>query len=119
MYIDLSAVYFVFGTILSILCIALLILLIILVVKLIKIASNVGTIINKYKENIDSTLEDLPTITENVVEISEGLKDVSEAVTETTADLIVAKENFTSQIDFIKEIIAIISKLFFNKDKNQ
>ena len=42
-------------------------------------------------------------------------KDISDVATETTADLIVAKENIESNVETVKEIAKIINQVFFKK----
>ncbi len=43
----------------------------------------------------------------------QNIKDISDVATETTADLIVAKENIESNVETVKEIAKIINQVFF------
>lgn len=57
----------------------------------------------------------LPAISENVNDVCDNLKDVSDVITETTADVIVAKDNLFSNFEVIKEILNIIVSVFSKK----
>ena len=101
-------IFDIFWAIIGILGAKALIYLIITLVNLIKVLKNVNSLIEQNKKNLDTTLD-------NVAHISENAKDISDVVTETTADVIVAKENLTSQLDTVKDIINIILSVFNKK----
>lgn len=84
-----------------------LIYIIITLINLVKVLKNINSLIDTNKKNLDKTLE-------NVTHISENAKDISDVVTETTADVIVAKESLSSQLDTVKDIVNILLS-FFNK----
>lgn len=101
-------IFDIFWAIIGILGAIALIYLIITLVNLIKVLKNVNSLIEQNKKNLDTTLD-------NVAHISENAKDISDVVTETTADIIVAKENLTSQLDTVKDIVNIILSVFNKK----
>lgn len=82
--------------------------LIITLINLIKVLKNVNALVEANRKNLDNTLT-------NAAHISENAKDISDVVTETTADVIIAKENLSSQLDTIKDIISIIVNVFSKK----
>ncbi|MGL4453356.1 MAG: hypothetical protein ACRCTZ_19510 [Sarcina sp.] len=82
-----------------------LIYIIITLINLIKVLKNVNLLLIDNKKNLDTTLD-------NVAHISENAKDISDVVTETTADVIVAKENLTGQLETVKDIVNIIVGVF-------
>ena len=82
-----------------------LIYLIITLANVIKILKNVNSLLEANKNNLDTTLG-------NVAHISENAKDISDVVTETTADVIVAKENLAGQLETVKDIVNIIVGVF-------
>lgn len=94
--------------VIGILAIIALVCLIIVLINLIKVLKNVNVLISDNKNNVDQTLG-------NVAHISENAKDISDVVTETTADVIVAKENLTGQLETVKDIINIIMGVFSRK----
>ncbi|MGL4741396.1 MAG: hypothetical protein ACRC41_11420 [Sarcina sp.] len=79
--------------------------LIILITHLIKVLKNINLLLAENKKNLDQTLT-------NVAHISENAKDISDVVTDTTADVIIAKENLTGQLDTVKDILNIILGIF-------
>lgn len=79
--------------------------LIILIANLIKVLKNVNLLLSENKKNLDQTLN-------NVAHISENAKDISDVVTDTTADVIIAKENLTGQLETVKDILNIILGIF-------
>lgn len=91
------------------------IVLIIALVKLIKLISNINDILSSNRNNIDKLCSSLPTISDNLVDISDNVKDVSEVITETTADVIVAKDSITGNFETIKDILNIIINTFIKK----
>ncbi|WP_297517412.1 hypothetical protein [uncultured Clostridium sp.] len=82
-----------------------LIYIIITLINLIKVLKNVNALLVENKKNLDTTLD-------NVAHISENAKDISDVATETTADILVAKENLTGQLDTVKDIVNIIVGVF-------
>lgn len=90
---------------LAIIAAVLLIYLIITLINVIKVLKNVNSLLEENKKNLDTTLG-------NVAHISENAKDISDVVTETTADVIVAKENLTGQLETVKDIVNIIVGVF-------
>lgn len=89
--------------------------LIITLVKLGKLITNMNDILSSNRNNIDKLCESLPVVSKNIIEISDNIKDVSEVVTETTAEVIVAKDNITSNIGTIKDILNIVLAIFTKK----
>lgn len=105
MYISVSSL---FWGIISILAIVAIIYLIITLHKLSTLITSINKVITSNKDNIDKLCSDLPEITDN-------LKDVSAVITETTADVIVAKDSLLNNIEIIKDIINIILSIFSKK----
>lgn len=105
MYIS---IYDLFWSVVGILGIAAIIYLIIVLHKFSLLISSLNSILSSNRENIDKLCSDLPDITDN-------LKDVSEVITETTADVIVAKDNLLNNVEIIKDIINIILSVFSKK----
>lgn len=112
MYIDLSSLFWGFIGVLGAVAI---VFLIIALYKLTKLIDNLNSLILTNKTSIDKLCSTLPQAADNIVELSDNLKDVSEVVTATTADVIVAKENITSNFETVKDIIDIIVKVFAKK----
>lgn len=111
MYIDLNFIYL----LLALLgCIAIVYLILILN-KVLKLVSNINSLLDQNKDNLTKTIKDLPKIADNVNDACQNIKDISDVATETTADLIVAKENIESNVETIKEIAKIINQVFFKK----
>ena len=100
MYIEIHDLFF---GIIGIAGVIAIIYLIIVLHKFSNLISNINNLIVSNKENIDKLCGDIPEITEN-------LKDVSEVITETTADVIVAKDNLLSNVEVIKDIMNNILK---------
>lgn len=111
MYIDLNVIYL----ILAILGCVAIVYLIMTLNKVLKLITNVNSILEQNKDNLNQTISDLPSIANNVNDACQNIKDISDVATETTADLIVAKENLTSNVETITEIAKIISQVFFKK----
>lgn len=109
MYISLELF---FKIIVFILLISMIVYGIIVLFKLNKLISNVSTLIESNKKNIQNTCNDLPVITKNVCEITENFKDISEVATEFTADAIVTKENIVNNYEILKNILNIIKSVF-------
>lgn len=109
MYISLNAFFI---GILYLLGIAALILLIIVLLKINKLITNFVNFLEKNRDNLQVSCNDLPKITKNIVEITDNAKDISEVATEFTADAIVAKESLFSNYDILKEIFKIIKSVF-------
>ncbi|MBL4932198.1 DUF948 domain-containing protein [Clostridium paridis] len=73
--------------------------------KLVQVLSNVNSILESNKGSMTNIIKNMADITDNV-------KDVSEVVTETTADVIVAKENISEYINIFKDILFLIKNVF-------
>lgn len=108
MYIDLNVIYL----ILAILGCVAVVYLILTLNKLLKLLTNVNSILDQNKDNLSRTIADLPSIANNVNDACQNIKDISEVATETTADLIVAKENIETNFETVREIAKIISQVF-------
>ena len=102
MYIAISDL---FWGIIGVASITAIIYLIIVLHKFSILITSVNSLIVSNKKNIDKLCSDIPEITEN-------LKDVSEVITETTADVLVAKDNLLSNVEIIKDIMNIILSVF-------
>ena len=98
MYISLSLLL---NVILGSLGIAALILFIILILKVLKLVNN-----------ITKACSNLPTISKNAIDITDNVKGITDVATEATAEAIVAKDNFLSNYETIKDIINIIASIF-------
>ena len=105
MYISVSSLFL---GIISILAIVAIIYLIITLHKFSTLITSLNKVITSNKNNIDKLCSDLPEITDN-------LKDVSAVITETTADVIVAKDSLLNNIEIIKDIMNIILSIFSKK----
>lgn len=113
MYIDLNFIYL----LLALLGCVAIVYLILTLNKVLKLVSNINSLLDQNKDNLTKTINDLPTIANNVNDACQNIKDISDVATETTADLIVAKENIESNVETVKEIAKIINQVFF-KNKN-
>ncbi len=111
MYIDLNFIYL----LLALLGCVAIVYLILTLNKVLKLVSNINSLLDQNKDNITKTINDLPTIADNVNDACQNIKDISDVATETTADLIVAKENIESNVETVKEIAKIINQVFFKK----
>lgn len=80
-----------------------------------KLITSINDVLSSNRKNIDKLCESLPVVSQNIIEISDNVKDVSEVVTETTAEVIVAKDNITSNIGTIKDILNILVSIFTKK----
>lgn len=112
MYISLTALFF---SILGIVGLATLIYLIVLIHKVIKLVTNLNRLVTRNYNNINKMCDKLPSISENINDVCDNFKDVSNVITETTADVIVAKDNLFSNFEVIKEILNIIISVFNKK----
>ena len=112
MYISIENLFF---AILGILGGIALVYIIITLIKLGRLITNMNDVISSNRNNIDKLCESLPVVSRNIIEISDNVKDVSEVVTEATAEVIVAKDNITSNIGTIKDILNIIVSIFTKK----
>lgn len=112
MYISIENLFF---AILGILGGIALVYIIITLIKLGRLITNMNDVISSNRNNIDKLCESLPVVSRNIIEISDNVKDVSEVVTEATAEVIVAKDNITSNIGTIKDILNIIVSIFAKK----
>lgn len=111
MYIDLNVIYL----ILAILGCVAVVYLILTLNKILKLLTNVNSILDQNKDNLNRTIADLPSIANNVNDACQNIKDISEVATETTADLIVAKENIETNVETVREIAKIISQVFLKR----
>ena len=131
MYISLSLLL---NVILGSLGIAALILFIILILKVLKLVNNISddnridlghsnysptnANIIYFIEDICESIEpfvkssNLPTISKNAIDITDNVKGITDVATEATAEAIVAKDNFLSNYETIKDIINIIASIF-------
>ena len=109
MYISLSLLL---NVILGSLGIAALILFIILILKVLKLFNNINSLIDSNKNNITKACSNLPTISKNAIDITDNVKGITDVATEATAEAIVAKDNFLSNYETIKDIINIIASIF-------
>ena len=105
MYISLSLLL---NVILGSLGIAALILFIILILKVLKLVNNINSLIDSNKNNITKACSNLPTISKNAIDITDNVKGITDVATEAT----VAKDNFLSNYETIKDIINIIASIF-------
>jgi len=80
-----------------------------------KFVINLNEVISENKKNINILCNDLPKISEKCTSICDNVNDISEVITETTAEVVVAKENITGNIETIKDILNIIVSIFFKK----
>lgn len=106
MYITMSELFY---FIISILIIGGLVILIPCLLKLLKILSNIDETLKQNKNNLNTTLS-------NIKDISVNVKDISNTATEVTADIILAKESINDKIHNTKEIVKIISDVFFRSN---
>ncbi|WP_294349222.1 hypothetical protein [uncultured Clostridium sp.] len=112
MYISLSTLFL---SVLGIVGFIVLVYLIILIHKLTKLVSTLTHLVTRNYNNINKMCDKLPTISENIDDMCDNLKDVSNVITETTADVIVAKDNLFNNVEMIKEILNIIISVFIKK----
>lgn len=108
MYIDLNIIYF----LLAVLGAIVLVYLILSLNNINKFLKNINEIISKNKDSINDVFSKLPDTTSNFKDASENIKDITEVATDVTANFIVAKENITSNIGLISEIVSIIKNTF-------
>lgn len=111
MYIDLNVIYL----LLAILGCVAIVYLILTLNKVLKLISNINSLLDQNKDNLNKTIQDLPTIASNLNDTCQNVKDISDVATETTAELIVAKENIESNVETVREIAKIINQIFFKK----
>lgn len=111
MYVSLDSL---FWGLIGILSSVTLVFLILALIKVIKLINNINMLFDINKNNIEKLCKDLPTISKNAIAITDNIKDVSEVVTETTAEVIVAKDSLIGNVELIKDILNIAIS-FFNK----
>lgn len=109
--INLSFIY----TIVALLGGIALIYLIFVLRNILKITKQIGEVIEQNTHNLDQIIQDSTKITENVASVSDSVKDISDVVTDTTADLLIAKDRMQSNIGIISEILQIIKEVFLKK----
>jgi len=113
--------------ILFLICVVLGVFLFILIKNLNSAIITIKNILNSNKDNIDNTLNDLPTISKNIAEITDTTKDELKSVQNTihslseTADMTAAaantiKNDFAGKVKTVFEIIDLIKK-FWPKEK--
>ena len=78
--------------------------------KLSSLIDNVNNFFAKNSNNLNASINNIKYITDNV-------KDISEAVTDSTADALIVKENLKDNINTLKDIINIIFSVFTKKEK--
>ena len=76
--------------------------------KLSSFIDNLNNFFSKNSKSLNVSISNIKTITDN-------FKDISEAVTDTTADALIAKDNIKDNINTIKDIINIILNVFSKK----
>ena len=76
--------------------------------KLSSFIDNLNNFFSKNYKSLNVSISNIKTITDN-------FKDISEAVTDTTADALIAKDNIKDNINTIKDIINIILNVFSKK----
>ena len=72
--------------------------------KLSSFIDNLNNFFSKNSKSLNVSISNIKTITDN-------FKDISEAVTDTTADALIAKDNIKDNINTIRDIINIILKV--------
>ena len=78
--------------------------------KFSSLIDNVNNFLTKNSDNLNASIDNIKDITNNI-------KDVSEAVTDSTADALIIKENLKDNINTLKDIINIILNVFTKKEK--
>ena len=78
--------------------------------KFSSLIDNVNNFLTKNSDNLNASIDNIKDITNNI-------KDVSEAVTDSTADALIIKENLKDNITTLKDIINIILNVFTKKEK--
>ena len=76
--------------------------------KLSSFIDNLNNFFSKNSKSLNVSISNIKTITDN-------FKDISEAVTDTTADALIAKDNIKDNINTMKDIINIILNVFSKK----
>ena len=76
--------------------------------KLSSFIDNLNNFFSKNSKSLNVSISNIKTITDN-------FKDISEAVTDKTADALIAKDNIKDNINTIKDIINIILNVFSKK----
>lgn len=76
--------------------------------KLSSFIDNLNNFFAKNSKSLNVSISNIKTITDN-------FKDISEAVTDTTADALIAKDNIKDNINTIRDIINIILNVFSKK----
>lgn len=89
------------------------------IVYLIVTLNNINKLIKyvntEFKRNsgvINESLSKLPSVINNFHDVSENMKDVTEAVTDLTADAVIAKETVKTNLDLVTEIMSIVKSIF-------
>ena len=85
--------------------------------NLLKITKQIGQVIEENTKNLEQMIQDSTKITENVASVSETVKGISDVVTDTTADLLIAKDRMQSNMSIMTDILHIIKEVFFKKDE--
>ena len=78
-----------------------------------KLSSLIDNVNNFFANNSDN----LNTSINNIKDITDNVKYISEAVTDSTADALIVKENLKDNINTLKDIINIIFSVFTKKEK--
>ena len=76
--------------------------------KLSSFIDNLNNFFSKNSKSLNVSISNIKTITDH-------FKDISEAVTDTTADALIAKDNIKDNINTIRDIINIILNVFSKK----
>lgn len=92
-----------------------LIYLILVLKNILKITSQLSQVIEQNTDNLNQMIQDATKITDNVASVSDSAKDISDVVTDTTADLLLAKDRMQSNMGMIADILQIVKEVFFSK----
>lgn len=112
MYIDLESLFWI---IIGIIAGITLVYLIITLNNICKLIKNINGFMERNSKSLECFCNKIPNITNNLDNIIINAKDISDVATEVTAEAIVAKENFTSYYDTVKDILDIIINVFLKK----
>lgn len=77
-----------------------------------KLIKYVNTEFKRNSGFINESLTKLPSVINNFHDVSENMKDVTEAVTDLTADAVIAKETVKTNLDLVTEIMSIVKSVF-------
>ena len=116
--------------ILFLICVVLGVFLFILIKNLNSAIISIKNILNSNKDNINNTLNDLPTISKNIAEITDTTKDELKSVQNTihslseTADMTAAaantiKNDFAGKVKTVFEIINLVKKFLPKENKTE